>query len=148
MIMPLRCMLEGHGFPQGNQSHPTARAPGTGSFLVAESMAVKKDWAHIRCVPHWRLQAFCAGSLQHFASAEWHATDPLLHSCGDRPAALTMQGLGLGRAPLSGTKPSMVRAPSEAMHGPWWWRDGEQEGTVLRTSGTRRFGDECSGTAP
>lgn len=33
--------------------------------------------------------------------------------------------------PLCGTKPGIVRAPSEAMCGKWWWRDaspGEQKG--------------------
>lgn len=112
MIMPLSWVLEGHGFPQGNQSHLTARAPGrlaalgTGSFLIAKSTGGKEDWAHIRCISHWRLQAFCAGSLQHFANAEEHTTHPPPHGHTDRPAALTVQGLGLGVLPSAALSPA------------------------------------------
>lgn len=48
------------------------------------------------------------------------------------------KGWVLGVLPLCGTEPSIVRAPSEATCGKWWWRDaspGEQEGES-GTSGT------------
>lgn len=38
----------------------------------------------------------------------------------------------MGVLPLRGTEPGIVRAPSEATCGKWWWRDasprGEKEG--------------------